>query len=572
MRSHIRSRIRAPLVQAILPLVRVIASSRRESLTPGAQARFPLWVAISAISWARKALRVVTTALLALGLPVAAHAATPTISCDSLGKLALSGAAVTLAAPVAAGAYKGPTGGSIFTSSGMNVAGRGQLGSNPAFCRVAATLKPTPQSNIKIEVWLPQSGWNGKFLAIGNFGWGGAIMYAGMLTGLQDGYAVASTDTGHDNSTPNGDGGGRFALGQPEKLIDYAYRADHEMTVDAKTIIKAFYGVGPTRSYWIGCSLGGLEGLIEAKRYPADYDGIVAGAPPNPLTNFNAMQMWPGWLIGQDQSRLIPESKYAMVHDAVLKACASPIGLKDGFVDEPDKCTFDPKQLQCKGADAPNCLTEAQVSLLQQTYAGPVNPRTNELIFPGPARGTELGMFRPFASGEPFFVAVDLFRYAAFQNADWDWKTIDWSKDVDAAAAKIGPLMHVDADLKPFFDRGGRLLLYVGWTDYHNPEELIGYYKSLARVSGEQAQGSVRLFTIPGMDHCGGGAGCDTFNKLGVIDEWVDRGSVPERIVAARFSDGKVVRTRPLCAYPEVAKYQGAGDNDDAANFVCTAE
>jgi feruloyl esterase len=528
--------------------------------------------AIRTMSYIRKAPRGVAIALLALVLPATAHAATPTISCDGLGRLALADAAITLAEPVAAGAYKGAMGGPVFTSSGMNVAGRGQLGANPAFCRVAATLKPNPRSDIRIEVWLPRSGWNGKFLAVGNFGWAGSLMYAGMLTGLQDGYAVASTDTGHDNSSPNGDdGGGRFTLNQPEKLIDYAYRADHAMTVDAKAVIKAFYGVDPARSYWIGCSLGGLEGLIEAKRYPTDYDGIVAGAPPNPLVNFNAMQMWPGWLISQDQSRLIPEGKYSVVHAAVLKACASPIGLKDGLVDEPDKCAFDPGTLLCKGDDAPDCLTASQLYLLQQTYAGPVDPRTKRLIFPGPARGAELGMFRPFASGEPFFIAVDLFRYAAFQNPDWGWKTMDWSKDVDAAAARIGPLMHVDADLKSFFKRGGRLLLYIGWTDYHNPEELIGYYRSLARVSGQQASGAVRLFTIPGMDHCGGGAGCDTFNKLAVIDQWVDRGKTPERIVAAKFADEKLVRTRPLCAYPNVARYKGAGDANDAANFVCAA-
>ena len=525
--------------------------------------------AIAVMSPAKIAPLIIAPALLGLVLPVAAQAAEPTNTCDSLARLALPGASVTAAEPIAAGGYKGPVGDHVFTSSGMNVAGRGQLGANPAFCRVAATSKPTPQSDIKIEVWLPQSGWNGKFLSIGNFGWGGAPMYAGMLTGLQDGYAVASTDTGHDSSAPNGDGG-HFALGQPERLVDYAYRADHEMTVDAKAIIKAFYGVGPSRSYWIGCSLGGLEGLIEAKRYPDDYDGIVAGAPPNPLTNFNAMQMWPGWLIGQDSSRLIPEGKYAMVHDAVLKACASPIGLEQGFVDEPDKCRFDPRQVQCKGADAPDCLTASQVYLLRETYAGPVNPRTKALIFPGPARGTELGMFRPFASGEPFFTAVDLFRYAAFQNADWDWKTMDWSKDVDAAAARIGPLMHVDADLKPFFERGGRLLLYIGWTDYHNPQELIGYYTSLARSAGKQARGSLRLFTIPGMDHCAGGAGCDTFDKLSVIDAWVDRGEAPERIVASKFDDGKLQRTRPLCAYPAVARYKGTGDTKDAANFICS--
>jgi feruloyl esterase len=484
-------------------------------------------------------------------------------ACSALAKAALPAATITSVESVGVGEYQMPqTAQSFFSRPGMNVAGRTTSEPNPAFCRVAATLKPSSDSDIRIEVWLPQTGWNGKLLTAGNFGWGGSLMLGVMLTGLEAGYATASTDTGHDGN------GGKFAFGHPEKLIDYAYRADHELTVDAKGIIKAFYGKGPSHAYWIGCSLGGLEGLIEAKRYPGDYDGIVAGAPPNPITRFNALQLWPDYLISQQPNRLIPKEKYAMVHQAVLKACASPIGLKDGLVDEPDKCGFDPVQLQCKGEDGPDCLTAPQVYLLQQTYAGPLNPRTTERIFPGPARGTELDMYN-FASGEAPSVALDIFRYAAFQNPDWNWKAMDWDKDVAAAIEKIGPLMHVDADLKPFIDRGGKLLLYIGWNDYHNPEQLIEYYKLVMKNGGEKARDSLRLFAIPGMGHCAGGAGCDTFDKLGAIDAWVAHGEAPKGVVAANVDDGKIVRTRPLCAYPQVAKYKGAGDVNDAANFAC---
>ena len=514
---------------------------------------------------------------LAVGLamvPAAGHAATSTIACSDLAKLALPDMAVSAAESVAAGKYQMPDVSTARTGNpvpapGTNVAGHVADGPNPAFCRIAATLKPSNDSAIRIEVWLPQSGWNGKFLGVGNGGWAGSIMFPGMLTGVEEGYAAASTDTGHDGSLPNNQGGS-FAIRHPEKLIDYAYRADHLMTVEAKAIIKAFYGSAPSRSYWIGCSLGGLEGLIEAKRYPADYDGIVAGAPPNPLTNFNAEQLWPNYLIAQDRTRLIPKEKYGMVHDAVLKACASPIGLKDGVVDEPDTCKFDPAQLQCRNADAPNCLTAAQIYLLRQTYAGPVNPRTNKTIFPGPAPGSELEMF-PFANGKPFFNAIELYSDVAFQNPNWDWTKMNYDTDVAAAIAKVGPLMHVDADLKSFFARGGKLLMYIGWNDDHNPQELIGYYKSLIKTAGPQVEGSVRLFTIPGMNHCLGGAGCDTFNKLGAIDSWVDQHKAPERIVASKVSSGVVVRTRPLCAYPQIAKYKGAGDTNDAINFVCAA-
>ena len=518
------------------------------------------------------ALIVGSIAASAAPLAASAKAVTPIVSCADLAKVALPEATVTSIESVASEQYKIPQSQQGFAAQpGMNLAGRIELGTNPAFCKFAATLRPSQDSQIRIEVWLPQTAWNGKLLGVGNFGWAGSIPYPGMLVGLQEGYAAVSTDTGHDSSTAGGDGG-HFSLGHPEKLIDYAYRADHAMTLDAKTLIKAFYGVAPAHSYWIGCSLGGLEGLIEAKRYPTDYDGIVAGAPPNPLTRFNALQLWPSWLISQDPTRLIPAGKYAMVHAAVLRACASPLGLKEGFVDEPDTCHFDPAQLQCKASDEPDCLTIPQVDLLQQTYAGPRNPRTGESIFIGPARGAELEMFG-FANGGAPWVALDLFRYAAFQDTAWNWKAMDWDKDVATAVAKVGPLLHVDSNLGPFFAHGGKLLMYIGWTDYHNPQDLVEYYRSLGKNSGgEHTSGSLRLFTIPGMAHCGGGAGCDTFNKLGVIDDWVDHGHAPERIPAARVGGGKILRTRPLCAYPTVARYSGSGDTNDAAKFVCVAQ
>ena len=509
----------------------------------------------------------VAAAFLILGAciyrPPAALAATG--SCNSLARVAIPNATITLAESVAPGQYQlPPQSRRLGAQPGMNITGRDELPANREFCRVAATLKPSTDSDIKVEVWLPQSGWNGKLLTAGNFGWGGSLMYAPMLSALEAGYATASTDTGHDGDTPDG-AGGAFALGHPEKVLDYAYRADHELTVTAKAFIKAFYGREPAHSYWIGCSLGGLEGLIEARRYPADYDGVVAGAPPNPLTRFNALQLWPSWLINQDPKRLIPREKYVRIHQAILDACASPLGRKDGVLDEPNRCQFDPAQLQCKGPDAPECLTPAQVYLLQQTYAGPRNPRTGELIFPGPARGAELEMFS-FANGAEPMIALDLFRYVGFQDAAWNWKAMDWDKDVTAAIDRIGPLLHVDSQLEPFFEHGGKLLMYIGWNDYHNPEQLIEYYKAVTKNSGSSA---VRLFTIPGMNHCAGGAGCDTFDKLGVIDDWVAHGRAPEQILASRFEAGKVVRTRPLCAYPAVAQYKGAGNSADAANFTC---
>ncbi|MEB0204553.1 tannase/feruloyl esterase family alpha/beta hydrolase [Pseudomonas sp. CCC3.1] len=504
--------------------------------------------------------------LLALSMAAGAQAMD---ACSALAALALPDATITVAETVAGGQYKMPENPltRLASFSGMNVAGAAENGPNPAFCRIAATLKPSSDSDIKIEVWLPLTGWNGKFLGVGSFGWGGAMMFPTLITGIEQGYATAATDTGHDSSTEEGKGG-QFALGHPEKLIDYAWRADHLMTVHAKALIKAYYGESARRSYWIGCSLGGLEGLIEAKRFPDDYDGIVAGAPPNPLVKFNAAQLWPSWLISRSPDAHMTQAKFDMISQAALKACASPIGLKQGFIDDPEHCNFEPEQLLCKGAETPDCLTAAQVKLMKQIYQGPINPRTQEVIFPGPAKGNE-SVLGEFVDGKPFPVALDLFKYAAFQDPDWDWTTIDWDKTVNEAVSKLGPLLHVDTDLAPFFDRGAKLLLYVGWNDFHNGQELIDYYQSLLRDSGDAARSSARLFLIPGMGHCYGGAGCDTFNKLGYIDSWVEHGVAPQRIVASKIEDGKVVRTRPLCAYPQVARYVGKGDIDNADSYAC---
>ncbi len=495
--------------------------------------------------------------------PVSAHAAT----CADLAHQALPDATFTTVETVAAGAWRSPQThlSRIMTSPGMNLAGLPAQPANPAFCRVAVTLHPSSDSQIRTEIWLPLQGWNGKLLGVGNFGWAGSLMYDGMATGVGQGYAVASTDTGHDDSTPEGQGG-RFTLGHPEKLIDYAWRADHLMTVTAKSLIRAFYGRAASHAYWIGCSLGGLEGLIEAKRYPEDYDGIVSGAPPNPIVSFNAEQLWAGWMSYHNPALRVARAKFQLLNRAVMQACASPVGKKQGFLDESDKCTFEPRQLLCKGADSADCLTASEVQAAEQIYRGPVNPRTGKVIFPGPAKGSEDGFS---ADGKAFPVALDLFKYAAFQNPDWDWTTLNWDTDIAEATRKVGPLLHVDDDLSPFFRHGGRLLMYIGWNDGHNPEQLAGYYQALVRHADADNKNSMRLIAIPGMGHCYGGAGCDTFSKLGAIDDWVTANRPPDTLVASRVADGKVVRTRPLCAWPAVARYDGHGDMEKAESFRC---
>jgi feruloyl esterase len=515
------------------------------------------------VSLAKPSLYRVAPCVLAAFLTAPAHGETapPAAACESLAKLALPDTSITMAQPVAAGEFTlpqrpGGPGGQAAQSNGL------------AFCRVAANLKPSSDSSIKMEVWLPLSGWNRKLVAAGNGGWGGRMPYNGMLPALQYGYATASTDTGHDASMP-GQSGGEFVIGHPERLIDYAYRAYHLTTVTAKAIIAAFYGRSPAYSYWVGCSLGGLEGLVEAKRFPDDFDGIVVGSPPNPITAFNAAQIWPAWLIAKDPSRYIPPAKLPMIHEAALQACASPIGLKQGFIEEPDRCRFDPGVLLCKGNDAPDCLTAPQVDLMRRIYEGPVNPRTHEPVFAGLSPGAELQLPKYSEQAGAYSTALDLFKYAAFHDAGWDWSTFDFDRVLAAAEREVGPILHVDSNLNPFLDRGGKLILYIGGTEYKNFTHLRDYYLEILKNARTGKDGSVRLFLVPGMDHCGGGAGCDTFDKLAPIDEWVEQGRAPERIVASKLSGGKVVRTRPICAYPLVARYRGTGSIDEAESFVC---
>ena len=508
-------------------------------------------------------------AILLLGMPVFSQAAMPAASCEKLAKLSLPQTTITLAQPIAAGEFKVPKEPGEPAESSEQSAARPPL---PAFCRVVAMLRPTSDSEIKIEVWLPMADWNGKFLGVGGEGMAGSITYSGNALGLTDavrrGYAGASTDTGHDVSVYSG---GSFMLGHPEKLIDYGYRAVHEMTVKSKAIVAAYYGVPAKHSYFVGCSLGGRQALMEAERFPEDYEGIVAGAPSNPKTIESAAQIWPAWLISKDPSRFIPTPKYAMIHQAAIRACAGPVGLKQGFIEEPDRCHFDPEVLLCKGADAPDCLTAPQVDLMRKVYAGPVNPRTNESIIQGVPVGGELQM-PGYTGKQPHLNALDTYRYGMYQDPKWDWRTLDYDTGIAEADKVLNPLLNAGSNLKPFVDHGGKLMLYIGWTDYHNPMNVAGYYNAALKSAGSKGKDSLRLFLIPGMDHCSGGAGCDTFEKLGQLEQWVESRKAPEQIIASKVVSGNVIRTSPLCAYPKVAKYKGAGDMDNAASFVCAAE
>jgi len=510
--------------------------------------------------------RPLTTVLcfLIFTLAASAEVTTTTDSCANLAHVALPQATITLAQTVPAGGFQMPqeetggVGGVVHQPNPQD-----DTSKLPAFCRIAATLSPSSDSAIRMELWLPVSGWNHKYVGVSNMGWGGAIRYRSMLPVLASGYALAANDTGHTGNSAE------FAIGHPEKLIDFAYRANHEMTLKAKALIKSFYGSEPVHSIWIGCSLGGMQALMEARRYPDDYDGIIAGAPINPITLFNSSQLWPAWVNEKFPEGRIPGSKFTMIHEAVLKACATPIGQKQGFIDDPEVCNFDPASLLCKADDAPDCLTAPQVEQLRKLYAGPVNPRTHEQIFPGPPPGTE-SQWSQDGGLRPSGIAMTLYKYVVFQNPDWDWKTMDYDTAIAKAKTEIDPLLRVDANLNDFLNHGGKLMIYIGWTESHNPKELQEYYHQVLQNAGPGKENQLRLFEVPGMNHCGGGAGCDSFEKLGTMDQWMTTGVAPEQITAAKMDHEKTVRTRPICAYPKITRYKGSGNVDDASSFICT--
>jgi tannase/feruloyl esterase len=388
-----------------------------------------------------------------------------------------------------------------------------------------------------------------------------------MAQALARGYATTSTDTGH--STP----GANFAFGHPEKLIDYAYRSEHEMAVKGKAIVNSFYGSAPAHSYFNGCSTGGRQALIEASKFPADFDGIIAGAAANPKTRLDTWRIWMGLMTMKDPATRIPQEKYPAIHQAVLAACDALDGLKDGLIDDPTRCLFDPHVLACKGADGPDCLTPKQVQSVA-TILGPAkSPKTGAVIFPGYQPGTELQWGRLIGGADPYDTALDQFRFTVFNDPKWDWRTFDVDRDLAKAEEALkGLLTAIDpGSIGAFLGRGGKLLTYHGWSDQDiAPLASVNFYKNVVDVVGDaKTSSSLRLFMVPGMGHCGGGEGPNTFDMMPALEQWVENGQTPARVVASHSTSGKVDRTRPLCAYPQVARYTGSGSTDDAANFTC---
>ncbi len=479
--------------------------------------------------------------------------------CAQLRSLRLPNITIRLAEQVAPGAFKPPV------ASGPGVPGA-SYAHLPAFCRVAGTIRPTPDSDIRFEVWMPESNWNGRFVGVGNGVWAGAISYFEMVAPLSRGYATAATDDGHQGSAL--DAG--FAAGHPQKLIDFGYRAPHEMTRAAKAVIAAFYGRHPERSLFASCSTGGRQALMEAYRYPGDYDGISSMAPANPMVPLMVSSLWTGNATLKDAASHVPPAKLAVVHQAAVRACDTDDGVKDGIISAPERCRFDPAVLLCKGADAPDCLTAPQVAAVRAIYQGPRNPRTGVQIFPGFEPGSEALFPLQTAGPEPFGAALSYMRDLVFKDPKWDFRRFDYDADVTRALRAGSSVLDVPPQgLDAFFAQGRKLLLSHGWADGLIPSRsTVQFYAALSHHLPAGRADQVRLFMAPGMSHCAGGDGPFVIDVIGTIDQWVATGQAPDRLIASN-PPGAPPRTRPLCPYPQRAVYVGSGSTDEAKNFRC---
>ncbi len=454
-------------------------------------------------------------------------------------------------------------------------------GDTPEFCRAAGQIQP----EIRFEVGLP-SAWNGRLYMFGNGGYAGEALdapgrVATMRRALARGFATAQMNTGHDAAA---EPLGTFAA-NPQKFLDYAYRGVHVTTLAAKRLLQAYYDHAPRYSYFDGCSTGGRQGLVSAQRFPDDFDGIVAGAP---VLDFSGTMI--GYVNNQRALSAAPigADKLKPIADAVYAKCDAADGLSDGLIDDPRRCAFKPSDLpHCPDdADGPACFTAAQIRTLDAIYGGvtrngvelaPGWPPGAEIAAPAPNGGSSSGWL-------PWFVAAPnarpievlfgetFFKHMAFgrPNPSYDWLTFNIDNDYDKLQATRSALDATDPDLSRFKARGGKMVSYFGWADPAlNPMMGVNYYESVLRRMGPSTTEFYRLFMVPGMFHCGGGIGVSTFDTFTPLVEWVEKGEAPRSIIGSRLVDGKPVRTRPLCPYPEVARYKGSGSIDEAASFTC---
>jgi feruloyl esterase len=510
-------------------------------------------------------------------------------SCADLAHIALPDTTITLAQSVAPGAFTPPV--PAWAKAFME-----PKAIPVAFCRVAGKIRPTPDSDIRFEVWLPSSGWTGRYESVGNGGFAGSIRYDSMLNPLLGGSVVASTDDGHQGPAI-GPTSADWALGHPEKVIDHGYRAVHLTAVTAKAISTALYGRQPGHSYFVGCSKGGQEGFMESQRYPDDFDGIVSGAAANEWTNLFTSFMWTERLNLANRAGYLSTEDLKKIGTAVMAACAAPGDAEHGFISDPLRCQMPPSSIG---------LTPAKLRTFEAIHRGPTD-RSGRQVYPGQPFGSEAAGWEETISGTNFEAAEteaqmsmygrNYYRNFVYQDPNWNFHDFDVEKGRADAEKVVGKIMNADdVSFKGFKAHGGKFIQYAGMTDsVVTPLSSVRYYQAVVAAQGSKSDAAAlaktqefyRLFLAPGVGHCGGGAGPNQFGQAGgagdaehdmvvALERWVEEGVAPTRIVATKFvSDDKtkgVAMTRPLCAFPEVAKYKGSGTVSDAANFACAVE
>ena len=464
----------------------------------------------------------------------------------------------------------------------------------PAFCRVKAVVAPS----LGTEVWLPEQGWNQQFLGVGSGGFGGDVQFAALAQGLKDGYAVTSNDTGHS-------GTGRDWMKDPRQVRLWGHDGTHLSTAPAKAILAAYYGKAQQNAYFAGCSTGGAQAMSEAQFYPADYNGIVASAPGMSYARLMLSFIWGLKVASAYPDSQLGPAQLLLLHKAVLARCDAADGSADGLLENPAACDFQPQTLQCKAgenADGGQCLTPHQVETVAALHAGPRNPRTGEQIYPGFAWGSEASLTAPPVNAWSYgwlaiqgpladIFAIPLLREMVYHDPAWDWRQFDWDRGVADLDHRIGAdITATSPDLRAFRAAGGKLIMDQGWGDPLNGQALPITYRQqvmdLLAANGSQAPAAdvdsfLRLFMVPGMSHCGGGPGPDQFDALGAMRTWVEHGTAPTRIVATKYGKAAdagstsipapVAMTRPLCAYPAQARWNGSGALTDEKNFSCVA-
>ena len=502
---------------------------------------------------------------IAAGMSFAGHALAAERSCASLKDASFKNTTIKSAEEVKpAPTWEFPP--SIFDNLARTDPA-GTLNVTQPFCRVVGTI----EKEIGFEVWLPDD-WNGKYQQVGNGAYTGAINYPTMGGALAKGYATASTDLGHVSKNAFETD---WMVGHRQRILDFGYRAHHLVSDIGKRITDAYYGKKPAYAYFVGCSSGGWQALTEIQKYPDDFDGVVAGAPAHNFVRQNLRGTITAQMSLAHPEGNLTRAQTKLVADAALKRCDAEDGVSDGVMGDPLHCDFDPAQLQCKtGEESESCLTSAQVDRVKALY-GPLKSKGGLELYPGPTISAALGPSRPAQADAPAVAgplanALEEFGYSetptlASFNAD---------RDIPPMEKLMNPVLSsVNPDLSKFKAHGGKVVAWQGWGDPAiSPYNTLHYYDTVAAKTGAKMDDFYRIFFVPGMGHCGAGAtGPDKFDTVAALETWVEKGTAPSRIDAKQYEDGKLTRSRPLCKYPLVAKYDGTGSTDDARNFTCAA-